>query len=66
MVWKVSEPVWRKYVIKRVIRCEVVNFGNNVNLIVEVNVPRGGSFSLLYDRKSKSHIILNLLFFVLL
>ena len=31
----------RKDVIQKVIKCEVVNFGNNVNLVTEVKVPRG-------------------------
>ena len=30
----------RKDVIQKVINCEVVNFGNNVNLVTEVKVPR--------------------------
>ena len=34
----------RKDVIKRVIKCEVVNFGNNVQLVVEVKVKRGWIF----------------------
>ena len=34
----------RTDVIKRVIKCEVVNFGNNVNLVVEVKVKRGWIF----------------------
>ena len=28
--------------IEKVIKCDVVNFGNNVNLVTEVKVPRGG------------------------
>ena len=31
----------RKDVIRRVIKCEVVNYGNNVRLITEVKVKRG-------------------------
>ena len=34
----------RKDVIEKVIKCEVVNYGNNVNLVVEVKVPRGWIF----------------------
>ena len=34
----------RTDVIKKVIKCDVVNYGNNVNLVVEVNVPRGWIF----------------------
>ena len=34
----------RKYVIKKVIKCDVVNVGKNVNLVVEVKVPRGWIF----------------------
>ena len=34
----------RKDVIKRVIKCEVENYGNNIKLVVEVNVDRGWAF----------------------
>ena len=34
----------RKDVIEKVIRGEVVNYGNNVNFVVEVKVPRGWIF----------------------
>ena len=34
----------RKDVIEKVIKCEVVNYGNNVNLVVEIKVPRGWIF----------------------
>ena len=34
----------RKDVIKRVIKCEIVNHGNNVRLVVEVNIKRGWIF----------------------
>jgi hypothetical protein len=34
----------RKDVISRVIKCEVVNFGNNVRLVTEVKVKRGWIF----------------------
>ena len=34
----------RKDVIRRVIKCEVVNYGNNVRLITEVKVKRGWIF----------------------
>ena len=35
----------RKDVIKRVIKCEAENYGNNVRLVVEVNVERGQIYS---------------------
>ena len=34
----------RTDVIKRVIKCEVVNYGNNVRLVTEVKVQRGWIF----------------------
>ena len=34
----------RKDVIEKVSRCEVVNYGNNVNFVVEVKIPRGWIF----------------------
>ena len=34
----------RKDVIQKVIKCEVVNYGNNVRLVTEVKVKRGWIF----------------------
>ena len=34
----------RKDVIKEVIRCEVVNFGNNVRMVTEMRMKRGWIF----------------------
>ena len=34
----------RNDVIKRVIKCEIVDYGNNVRLVTEVNVKRGWIF----------------------
>ena len=42
----------RKDVIEKVIKCEVVNFGNNVNLITEVKVPRGWIFFFGYPEEN--------------
>jgi hypothetical protein len=38
----------RKDVLRRVIKCEVVNYGNNVRLVTEVRVKRGWIFFLVY------------------
>ena len=36
----------RTHVIKSIVRCKVENYGNNVKLVVEMNVKRGcSSFS---------------------
>ena len=41
---KLSGATNRNDVIKRVIKCEIVDYGNNVRLVTEVNVKRGWIF----------------------
>ena len=35
------EEYFEKDIVKRVIKCEVENYGNNVKLVTELNVKRG-------------------------